>query len=58
MTFRVSRLTIVGIRSQAAQINGVRATQLDEPEETPDAENAAVIANPRGAVQFDDVSFQ
>ena len=30
---------------------------LDEPEETPDAGNA-VIAAPRGAVQFDDVSFR
>ena len=31
---------------------------LDEPEETPDAENATVISNPRGAVRFDDVSFR
>jgi ATP-binding cassette subfamily B protein len=31
---------------------------LDEPEETPDAENAQVIAAPRGAVQFDGVSFR
>ncbi len=31
---------------------------LDEPEETPDAENAAVISAPRGAVQFDAVSFR
>jgi ATP-binding cassette subfamily B protein len=31
---------------------------LDEPEETPDAENARVITNPRGAVHFDDVSFR
>ena len=31
---------------------------LDEPEETPDAEDAKVIASPRGAVQFDDVSFR
>src|SRR6185503_12645305 len=31
---------------------------LDEPEETPDAANAKVIASPRGAVQFDDVSFR
>ncbi|HWW85003.1 MAG TPA: ABC transporter transmembrane domain-containing protein, partial [Vicinamibacterales bacterium] len=31
---------------------------LDEPEETPDAANASVIANPRGAVQFDNVSFR
>ena len=31
---------------------------LDEPEETPDAENAKVITSPRGAVQFDDVSFR
>jgi len=30
---------------------------LDEPEETPDAANASVMASPRGAVQFDDVSF-
>jgi ATP-binding cassette subfamily B protein len=30
---------------------------LDEPEETPDAGHA-VIASPRGAVQFDDVSFR
>ena len=31
---------------------------LDEPEETPDAANATVIATPRGAVQLDDVSFR
>src|SRR3954467_4273115 len=31
---------------------------LDEPEETPDASDAAAIASPRGAVQFDDVSFR
>src|SRR6185295_2985120 len=31
---------------------------LDEPEETPDSENAKVITRPRGAVQFDDVSFR
>jgi ATP-binding cassette, subfamily B, multidrug efflux pump len=31
---------------------------LDEPEETPDATNAGVIDAPRGAVQFDDVSFR
>jgi ATP-binding cassette, subfamily B, multidrug efflux pump len=31
---------------------------LDEPEETPDAETAREIAHPRGAVQFDDVSFR
>jgi ATP-binding cassette subfamily B protein len=30
---------------------------LDEPEETPDA-GKAVMASPRGAVQFDDVSFR
>jgi ATP-binding cassette subfamily B protein len=31
---------------------------LDEPEETPDAANAPAIASPRGAVQFDAVSFR
>jgi ATP-binding cassette subfamily B protein len=31
---------------------------LDEPEETPDSENAKVPSSPRGAVQFDDVSFR
>ncbi len=31
---------------------------LDEPEETPDAATATTIANPRGAVQFADVSFR
>src|SRR6516164_10548637 len=31
---------------------------LDEPEEAPDSESAKVIATPRGAVQFDDVSFR
>jgi len=31
---------------------------LDEPEETPDAANAPVMASPRGAVQFDAVSFR
>jgi ATP-binding cassette, subfamily B, multidrug efflux pump len=31
---------------------------LDEPEETSDAANASTIAAPRGAVQFDTVSFR
>jgi ATP-binding cassette subfamily B protein len=31
---------------------------LDEPEEAPDAADATVIAAPRGAVQFDAVSFR
>jgi ATP-binding cassette, subfamily B, multidrug efflux pump len=31
---------------------------LDEPEETPDAPDAVVIAEPKGAVQFDAVSFR
>ncbi|HWE53338.1 MAG TPA: ABC transporter ATP-binding protein [Bryobacteraceae bacterium] len=31
---------------------------LDEPEETPDAADAVVIANPLGAVRFDEVSFR
>jgi ATP-binding cassette, subfamily B, multidrug efflux pump len=31
---------------------------LDEPEEAPDAANATTIASPRGAVQFDTVSFR
>jgi ATP-binding cassette subfamily B protein len=31
---------------------------LDEPEESPDAANATVIAEPRGAVQFDAISFR
>jgi ATP-binding cassette subfamily B multidrug efflux pump len=31
---------------------------LDEPEETPDAANGVVMAAPRGAVQFDAVSFR
>jgi ATP-binding cassette subfamily B protein len=31
---------------------------LDEPEEVPDAPDATVIASPRGAVQFDAVSFR
>jgi len=31
---------------------------LDEPEEVPDAANAITIAEPRGAVQFDRVSFR
>ncbi len=31
---------------------------LDEPEEAPDAPGAAVISHPRGAVQFDHVSFR
>jgi len=31
---------------------------LDEPEETPDAPGAQTITAPRGAVQFDDISFR
>jgi ATP-binding cassette subfamily B protein len=31
---------------------------LDEPEEQPDAADATTIASPRGAVQFDNVSFR
>src|SRR5258708_34468019 len=30
---------------------------LDETEETPDVQNAGALASPRGAVQFQDVSF-
>jgi ATP-binding cassette subfamily B multidrug efflux pump len=31
---------------------------LDEPEETPDSADATVLAAPRGAVRFDEVSFR
>ncbi len=31
---------------------------LDEPEETPDAADATAMSNPRGAVQFDAISFR
>jgi ATP-binding cassette, subfamily B, multidrug efflux pump len=31
---------------------------LDEPEEIPDPEHAKMISNPRGAVEFDNVSFR
>jgi ATP-binding cassette subfamily B protein len=31
---------------------------LDEPEETPDAPNAAALSSPRGAVQLDGISFR
>jgi ATP-binding cassette subfamily B multidrug efflux pump len=31
---------------------------LDEPEESPDRQDATVMASPRGAVQFDAVNFQ
>ena len=31
---------------------------LDEPEEEPEAVDAKVIASPRGAVEFDDISFR
>jgi len=55
----ISQLSGIANMIQLTIVSAERVFELlDEPEETPDSENAAVIAAPRGAVQLDDVSFR
>ncbi|HJZ71215.1 MAG TPA: ABC transporter ATP-binding protein [Vicinamibacterales bacterium] len=55
----ISQLSGIANVIQLTIVSAERVFELlDEPEETPDAANAEVIAAPRGAVQFDTVSFR
>ena len=55
----ITQLSGIANTMQLTIVSAERVFELlDEPEEAPDAENATVIANPRGAVQFDAVSFR
>jgi len=55
----ITQLSGIANTMQLTIVSAERVFELlDEPEETPDAETATVIASPRGAVQFDAVSFR
>jgi ATP-binding cassette subfamily B protein len=55
----ITQLSGIANTMQLTIVSAERVFELlDEPEEAPDAENATVIASPRGAVQFDAVSFR
>jgi ATP-binding cassette subfamily B protein len=55
----ITQLSGIANMIQLTLVSAERVFELlDEPEETPDAEDATVIAAPRGAVQFDQVSFR
>ena len=55
----ISQLSGIANVIQLTMVSAERVFELlDEREETPEAEPAAVIASPRGAVQFDAVSFR
>jgi ATP-binding cassette subfamily B protein len=55
----ISQLSGIANMIQLTIVSAERVFELlDEPEEAPDAENAVVLTAPRGAVQFDDVSFR
>jgi ATP-binding cassette, subfamily B, multidrug efflux pump len=55
----ISQLSGIVNVIQLTMVSAERVFELlDEPEETPDAEHATVIASPRGGVRFDDVSFR
>ena len=55
----ITQLSGIANTIQLTMVSAERVFELlDEPEETPDAAGATVIAAPRGAVQFDDVSFR
>jgi ATP-binding cassette subfamily B multidrug efflux pump len=54
----ITQLSGIANTIQLTMVSAERVFELlDEPEETPDT-GTAVIAAPRGAVQFDDVSFR
>src|SRR5437764_3178043 len=55
----ITQLSGIANVIQLTMVSAERVFELlDEPEETPDAVNAQVIAAPRGAVHFDNVSFR
>jgi ATP-binding cassette subfamily B protein len=55
----ITQLSGITNQIQLTMVSAERVFELlDEPEETPDAADAPVIAAPRGAVQFDNVSFR
>ena len=55
----ITQLSGIANVIQLTMVSAERVFELlDEPEETPDSANATVIASPRGAVQFDAVSFR
>src|SRR5207244_11373641 len=55
----ISQLSGIANMIQLTIVGAERVFELlDEPEEPPDAANATVLPSPRGAVQFDDVSFR
>jgi ATP-binding cassette subfamily B protein len=55
----ITQLSGIANTMQLTIVSAERVFELlDEPEEAPDAETATVIASPRGAVQFDAVSFR
>ncbi len=55
----INQLSGIANMIQLTMVSAERVFELlDEPEETPDAADAKIIANPRGAVQFDNVSFR
>jgi ATP-binding cassette, subfamily B, multidrug efflux pump len=55
----ITQLSGIANVIQLTMVSAERVFELlDEPEETPDAPSATAIASPRGAVQFDNVSFR
>ena len=55
----ITQLSGIANTMQLTMVSAERVFELlDEPEETPEPVNAAVIARPRGAVQFDAVGFR
>ena len=55
----ITQLSGVANTIQLTIVSAERVFELlDEPQETPDSENAKAIASPRGAVQLDGVSFR
>jgi ATP-binding cassette, subfamily B, multidrug efflux pump len=55
----ITQLSGITNQIQLTMVSAERVFELlDEPEETPETADAPAIAAPRGAVQFDDVSFR
>jgi ATP-binding cassette subfamily B multidrug efflux pump len=55
----ITQLSGIANTIQLTVVSAERVFELlDEPEETQDAVDAKTLVNPRGAVQFDDVSFR
>ena len=58
-TMPITQLSGIANMIQLTVVAAERVFELlDEPEETPDAPDAVTLAGPRGAVQFDNVSFR